>query len=168
MKQIIKFRKANTDDLRIYFEWLNDPVDRSLSFNTNKVDFKTHKKWFLNKINDRNSLLLVFLYLNNPIGEVRIEKEDLNQSRISISISKENRGKGFASDMLIKASKYFHSNNPKFIINAFIKRSNSYSIKSFKKAGYEYEKTIMYEGHECLKYILINENGLFENNSNTI
>ena len=95
---------------------------------------------------------------NNPIGQIRIEKETLNQATISISISSENRGKGYAADMLKKASKYFHSKNPEFTINAFIKNNNLNSINSFEKALFKFQKKINYKGHDSLNYILENEN----------
>jgi RimJ/RimL family protein N-acetyltransferase len=155
---MIEFRKVNINDLNVFFNWINDPLVRKLSFNSKKVTLKEHEKWFLNKINDSNCIMLLFLKANNPIGQIRIEKETLNQATISISISSENRGKGYAADMLKKASKYFHSKNPEFIINAFIKNNNLNSINSFEKALFKFQKKINYKGHDSLNYILENEN----------
>ena len=155
---MIEFREANISDMNTYFKWINDPLVRSLSFNSKKVAMKVHEEWYINKINDENCLMLLFMNSNNPIGQIRIEKETLNQAIISISISSENRGKGYAIDMLKKASKYFHSKNPEFIINAFIKNNNLNSIKSFEKALFKFQKKINYKGHNSLNYILENEN----------
>ena len=121
---MIEFREVTINDMNIFFNWINDPLVRSLSFDSEKVVLKVHEKWFVNKINDTNCIMLLFFNANNPIGQIRIEKENLNQATISISISSENRGKGYAADMLKKASKYFHSKNPEFTINAFIKNNN--------------------------------------------
>ena len=155
---MIEFREANISDMNTYFKWINDPLVRSLSFNSKKVAMKVHEEWYINKINDENCLMLLFMNSNNPIGQIRIEKETLNQATISISISSENRGKGYAADMLKKASKYFHSKNPEFIINAFIKNNNLNSINSFEKALFKFQKKINYKGHNSLNYILENEN----------
>ena len=84
---MIEFRKANIDDINTYFKWLNDPLVRSLSFNSNKVNLKVHEEWFVNKINDENCLMLLFVNSNNPIGQVRIEKESSTEAIINISIS---------------------------------------------------------------------------------
>jgi len=155
---MIEFRKININDMNILFNWINDPLVRSLSFNSEKVDFKVHEKWFTNKINDSNCIFLLFFKSNNPIGQIRIEKETLNRATISISISSENRGKGYSVDMLRKASKYFHSKNSEFIINAYIKENNLNSINSFEKALFRFQKKIKYKGHDSLNYILENEN----------
>ena len=140
LKQMIEFREVNINDNNLFFNWINDPLVRRLSFSSKKVTLKVHEKWFLNKINDSNCTMLLFFKANDPIGQVRIEKETLNQAVISISISSENRGKGYSVVMLKKASKYFHAMNPEFIINAFIKVNNLKSINSFEKASFSFKK----------------------------
>jgi len=155
---MIEFREANIGDITTYFKWLNDPEVRLLSFSNTKVTFKAHQKWFQNKINDKNCIMLVFLSSNNEIGQIRIEKAAFSQAIISISIASEYRGKGYAVEMLNMASKYFHSKNPEFIINAYIKNNNLNSIYSFEKACYKFYKKLKHKGHNCLNYILENAN----------
>lgn len=155
---MIEFREVNINDMNIFFNWINDPLVRSLSFNSEKVALKVHEKWFLNKIADSNCTMLLFFKSNNPIGQIRIEKETLNQAVISISISSENRGKGYSVDMLKKASKYFFEKNLEYTINAYIKKDNLNSILSFKKALFKFHKEINHRGHDSLNYILENEN----------
>ena len=43
-------------DLNKTFEWSNDTLARNNSFNSNKIKFEEHKKWFLNKIYDSNNI----------------------------------------------------------------------------------------------------------------
>ena len=155
---MIEFRKANIDDINTYFKWLNDPLVRSLSFNSNKVNLKVHEEWFVNKINDENCLMLLFVNSNNPIGQVRIEKESSTEAIINISISSEYRGKGYSSELLKKSSRYFFDTNPDFTINAYIKNNNLASINSFEKALFKFNKKLKYKGYESLNYILKNEN----------
>ena len=154
---MIEFREVNINDMNIFFNWINDPLVRSLSFNSEKVALKVHEKWFLNKINDANCIMLLFFKSNKPVGQIRIEKYFLKQAVINISISSENRGKGYSVNMLKKASKYFHYKNPEFIINAYIKSNNLKSINSFEKASFKFQKKIYYKGHESLNYILEND-----------
>ena len=154
---MISFREANINDKDIFFNWRNEQLVRSFSFNSEKVSLKDHSKWFENKINDENCIILLFLESNNPIGQIRIEKNSLNQAVINISVSRENRGKGYSVDMLKKASKYFHSKNPEFIINAYVKSENLKSINSFEKASFKFQKKTDYKGHESLNYILEND-----------
>ncbi|MDA8932503.1 hypothetical protein N9H42_07560, partial [Flavobacteriaceae bacterium] len=84
---MIKFREANLDDIYIYFNWVNDPLVRFNSFNTNKVTLSDHEKWFKRKVKDENCLLLMFTVYDKPFGQVRFEKEKFNYWVINISIS---------------------------------------------------------------------------------
>jgi RimJ/RimL family protein N-acetyltransferase len=155
---MIEFREANITDLLTYFEWFNDSIVRSSSFSLKEVSFKNHEKWFIKKLKDTNCMLLIFFEANNPVGQVRFEKGTFNNALISISISKEYRGKGFSKHILNKASKYFQSKNPNFIIEAYIKKNNISSIKSFEKASFKFQKELEYKGGNSFKYILKNEN----------
>ena len=53
-------RKATESDIDLYFNWTNDTDTRNNSFNTQVVDYQSHTNWFLKKIVDKNTLMLVF------------------------------------------------------------------------------------------------------------
>lgn len=155
---MIEFREANINDSNIYFKWANEPFVRALSFNTQKIDYYTHENWFKSKISDPNCLMLLFFESNSPIGQIRIEKETINEAIINISISDKFRGKGYASIILKKATKYFFTKNPEFIINAYIKNENKASIKSFEKASFGFTERLLFKEFDSLKYTAVNEN----------
>lgn len=148
------FRKAVLDDTKLYFYWANDKTVRQQSYNSGLIDFENHSKWFNAKVKDKSCLMLVFQTLNKiNIGQVRIQKEEEAKSIISISIDAEYRGKGYASEMLRKASDYFLELNPDFIIEAFIKNDNVNSKYAFEKAGFEFISMINYQGFDSFHYI---------------
>ena len=155
---MIEFREANINDLTTYFEWVNDLKVRTTSFDSKKISYKIHEKWFTTKLKDTNCMMLIFFEAKSPIGQVRFEKGTFNNALISISISKEYRGKGYSVDILNKASQYFLGKNPEFIIEAFIKKNNLNSINSFDKASFKLQKQLLYKGENSVKYILKNEN----------
>jgi RimJ/RimL family protein N-acetyltransferase len=155
---MIKFREANLDDISTYFIWVNDPLVRSISFITNNVTLREHKKWFKSKIKDENCLMLLFTVSNNPIGQVRFKKENGNHAVINISVSNEFRGKGYGSEILKMATTHFFNINPEVIINAYIKTSNISSVKSFEKASFKRSTILNYKGFEGFNYKLENEN----------
>ena len=59
---------------------------------------------------------------NCYIGQTRIQKENNNEALIGISIDKEFRGNGYASEMLQISTKYFFKEHENFIVNALIKK----------------------------------------------
>jgi folate-dependent phosphoribosylglycinamide formyltransferase PurN/RimJ/RimL family protein N-acetyltransferase len=134
---MLSFRKAELKDVRLYFNWTNEKLVRSQSFISKPITFEEHNKWFLKKLLDVNTTMLIFIDGDDNIGQVRIEKFTNKQAKIGISIQRKFRGKKYAVKMLDLASNYFFKNNLDFTINAFIKKDNIGSIKSFEKAGYK-------------------------------
>lgn len=153
----IYMRKANASDLMLYYQWANDPAVRLQSFNINTIDLQSHKSWFEKKIEDQNCSL--FLFENRKsivIGQVRIELDTLNKSKaiIGISVDKNFRGKGLASKLLKKAILSFYEKWSYCTIEAYIKRENFRSIKSFEDAGFVFNQNSTYQGIESVIYIL--------------
>lgn len=136
------FRKAEEEDVNLYYEWANDALVRNLSYNKNPIPFESHKRWFDNRIKNPNCMLLLFMNRKNiPIGQVRIEPDPSQDfSIISVSIAKEFRGRGYGSEILQKASDYYLTQKDSKPIYAFIFKANEASIKSFEKAGFIFEK----------------------------
>lgn len=156
---MLSFRIANSKDINLYYTWLNDPLVRTQSFNSNIVEFDEHKKWFENKLIDKNCFMIIF-YLENEenVGQVRIEKGNDRNAIIGISIGSQYRGKGFSTYMLKAASNYFFESNPNYFINAFIKKENHNSKYSFENAGFEFIGLEVQNNINCLHYLLKYEN----------
>jgi UDP-2,4-diacetamido-2,4,6-trideoxy-beta-L-altropyranose hydrolase len=134
----ISFRRAEEKDLNKTFEWSNDTLVRNNSFNSNKIKFEEHKKWFLNKIYDKNSIFLIATFNEKEAGVIRFDlKKDY--SIISILVAKESRGKKLASALLRLSANYYFKHNT-LPIFAYIKKENIASLKSFEKAGYTFHK----------------------------
>lgn len=137
-------RKATESDIDLYFNWTNDTDTRNNSFNTQVVDYQSHTNWFLKKIVDKNTLMLVFENENSiPVGQIRIEQKP-NENIIGISIDKSFRGLGLSAPMLEISCKVFFDESQEKSIHAYIKKINLASLKSFKKAGFQEEKELLF------------------------
>ena len=132
----LQFRKATEADILLYFEWTNDELTRQNSFSSELISFETHKNWFINKINSKNNSFYLFLDEEQKcVGQVRIEILD-TETVIGISVDKNFRGLGLASEMIRAATtdfKFLHKSD----IIAYIKPENRASISSFLKVGFE-------------------------------
>jgi RimJ/RimL family protein N-acetyltransferase len=138
---LLQIRESNDQDVQLIYNWSNDPIVRGQSFNEEPIVFENHKKWFENKLKNEHSLLLINEYEGNPSGLIRFEVDE-EYTTIGILIGENYRGKGLASDMLIKSAQFYFSKFDKPIW-AFIKESNQASIRSFSKAGYEFSHNIV-------------------------
>ncbi len=155
-KELFYFRKAVLKDSDIVFSLSNDSSVREQSINKNPISLEEHEKWFSHKINDPDYLfLLAFNKDDNFIGQVRFQIEDNNSAVISISITNEFRGKGFARKMLtescLRMLAQFNSING---VNAYILPKNNASIRSFLSAGFEYIEDTTINGEIFSKYFL--------------
>jgi RimJ/RimL family protein N-acetyltransferase len=152
---MLSYRNANIDDLMLYFEWANEYNVRQQSFDSGIIDLKTHKRWFEKKINDEDCMMLIFQENEkNKIGQVRIQKVNVNEALIGISIANEHRGKGYAKEILSLGSKYFLEQNPEFIINAYVKETNLSSKYAFEKAGFIFKGLKLYQNFNSYHYTL--------------
>lgn len=155
----INFRRANENDMIVYFNWANDIIVRENSYQTAPISLESHKNWFLNKIIDPSCLMLIFEnHIGTPIGQVRIQTLSDNIAVIGISNDAYHRGKGYASKMILMASNEFLKENPHIIISAYIKLENKASEKAFIKAGYELESVLDYNSIPSYHYIKKYEN----------
>jgi spore coat polysaccharide biosynthesis protein SpsF len=135
---MIRFRKANSGDVELFFNWANDSLVRNNSYRKEQVIYEEHVKWFENQIYNNDNYFYVFIDdLNLPIGQVRINKLEENKAVIGLMIDVKFRGRGFAKEMIKISSDDFLITNINYTILAYIFTSNKSSYKSFKQAGYE-------------------------------
>lgn len=151
---MLSFRKATLADSKLYFDWANDSSVRAQSYNSNTIDFESHKKWFESKVQDDSYSFLLFQNEEKlNVGQIRIQKENEMEALIGISIAAEHRGKGLAKEMLFLASDFFLENNKGYLINAYIKEQNRSSKQAFEKAGFTFENIINYENCSSFHFI---------------
>ena len=134
-KEMIQIRSSNIKDSFLIYNWSNDSLVRSQSFNSKKIDLKEHEKWYQSKLKNERFLFYIFEICEKPFSLVRFEiKKD--KTVIGILVDNKYRGKKLSHKVLNKACKeYFKCyNKPIF---AYIKKTNIYSVSAFKKAGFK-------------------------------
>lgn len=149
----IKITRATIDDMLDLFELANDPEVRKNSFNQEKIDLETHKKWFNNRVDNDDFLLLVVRNGVNFIGSIRFEKDIDNKFIISIQIHKNFRGKGLGKKLLQNAIKKLHNHKENPIIIAKIKSNNLSSIKIFSDSNFKIIENNQKEQFIVLEYM---------------
>jgi len=151
---MLTFRKAEIQDMELYFDWANDSLVREQSYNSNKINLENHRKWFVSKLNDENCTF--FLFENGKkeaVGQVRIEKKNLREAIIGISIDQHYRGKGYSKRMLQMATDSFFVINTNFLVNAYIKECNLNSKYAFENAGFEFRSKVDNDNFRSFHYI---------------
>lgn len=93
--------ETENNDIQLVYNLSNDADVRKNSFSHHTISWAEHQSWYSKMLTDSDILLFLIFENANFIGQVRFDrKEDVKSPIINISISKEYRGKGFASGCL--------------------------------------------------------------------
>lgn len=134
MSEKFCIRDVNIKDITNVFDLSNDDVVRQNSINKEKIVWENHVNWFNNRIKKTEEPFYIVESLNGDfIGQVRIENRN-EENVVSVSITKDYRGKGLCAEILKEAV------NKSGMINftAYIFKDNISSVKSFEKAGFNF------------------------------
>jgi UDP-2,4-diacetamido-2,4,6-trideoxy-beta-L-altropyranose hydrolase len=132
----LRLRRVREDDGELLWHWANDPLTRSMSFNSDTIEWDSHLKWLHGKLTSPFCYLYVAEHRGNgPIGQVRF---DVNGSRavISVNVAPEQRGRGHGAAIIVAALRQLQKAVPVHSIDAFIKSENQMSAYAFMKAGF--------------------------------
>lgn len=131
----LNFRKSEPEDCELYFVWANEPGSRQNSLNSDEITWKDHQAWFEERLQDQDTLMLLFFNGNLPVGQVRFQKKG-EEYHVGISVAQDNRGKGLGQKILSIATEEFVRQFQQPAL-AQIKPENKSSIKIFEAARYE-------------------------------
>ena len=139
-KMNIRQAQNTKQDCDIVFSLSNDPLVRACSFNTKPIEYEQHCKWFAKTVSDSNTLFFLIFDNGNFVGQIRFhrESEQSTESVISLSITKEYRGKHIAGEFLQlgieKLKKKWY--NMESVV-AEVKDENAASNALFLREGFE-------------------------------
>lgn len=152
-KNNFNLRKAIKSDVKIIFDLTNEDEVRENSINTDPIIWENHVKWFNEKLNDNDYLILIAEDEPNQfVGQVRYEFEN-TQAIVSISIAPDFRGLDLAAPIITDSAKFLFKSNEKVeTILAYIREINIPSLKAFEQAGYIYFQQEIINDEKFLVY----------------
>ncbi|MEI6842605.1 MAG: UDP-2,4-diacetamido-2,4,6-trideoxy-beta-L-altropyranose hydrolase, partial [Methanomicrobiales archaeon] len=114
----IKLRNVELSDFKKIWLWINDPLVRSVSFNSKPISLERHMEWFSSALNDPNMVYYIAEDKNaKHIGQARFQIES-TEAVISILVDPEYRGMAIGSLLILDATE-------KFFIETSIKKVNA-------------------------------------------
>jgi len=135
----IKLRPALMDDLENIFNWRNAPETRKYSLDSREITMSEHKNWFINRLSDANSILLVGQEKKNGkfAGVIRYDLCE-DTALVSVYLVPDQHGRGIGSYLLKEGSCWLKQHSPHIVrIEAEIMDNNKASVKAFKKADFQ-------------------------------
>lgn len=136
MESNVYLRRAGKEDAELFFKWVNEPVVRANSFNTELIPWENHQKWFEKVLADGGVRIYVLMQDNLPVGQVRLSFED-NKWQISYSIASAYRGQGYGKLILqLAENELVITGRAGEKLFAEVKIHNTASQRIFSRLGY--------------------------------
>lgn len=131
-------RVVNSDSKRI-FDWANDPVTRSASFNTKPILWEEHERWFNAKLLDDSCYFYIGEVCETACGTIRFDVETDNEVKnavISYNIAPDQRKKGYGALIIKEGIKKAAFDIGECVFVAEVKPENEASIRCFESSGF--------------------------------
>ena len=153
INEAMQVRRASADDVRLLYEWVNDPVTRQMSLHSDQISWEDHQRWYYEKLSRQETLFFIVEIDDGkkrvPVGQVRVEKDGV----VSISVAPEWRGQGVGKCVLRAALGELDRGGFPIDLIAYIKPENVPSCKIFSKAGFTLAGKDLQAGQICLRYV---------------
>lgn len=151
---MLKLRAVGTNDCRLVWEWANDPVARSVSFQSDPIPWETHVRWFERRLSDGHC----FFYVGENeggqlVGQVRFEISG-DDAAISVAVAPASRGKGYGSGLIRAGAMHLFAVSSVNSIHAYIKPDNEASIRAFATAGFVFLDDCVRNSHPAKHLVL--------------
>lgn len=152
-------RRARPDDVRLLWEWANEPDVRAVSFNPAPIPWESHQGWFAARLRDPDCVLFVALdaadWAEQPVGQVRLDVSGA-EATVSVSLSAAARGKGLGREVIATACRKLFAARPAVgAIHAYIRADNEASLRAFAAAGFAGAEPAAVHGHAAVRLALL-------------
>jgi UDP-2,4-diacetamido-2,4,6-trideoxy-beta-L-altropyranose hydrolase len=132
----VDLRLASVDDCERVLEWRNAPQTREQSINSDMIEEKEHRAWFMSALEDPDQIVLIAETGGRAIGVMRYDVS-ADWAKASIFLAPEEQGRGFGTGILRAADTWLRAHRPEVLeIRAEVLESNPGSRHAFEKAGY--------------------------------
>lgn len=129
-------RDVLAEDMDLLYEWANDLNVRNNSFSTAQITYEEHKEWFAQLLSRDDCKQYIYIYDNEPIGQVRITILE-DKAEIGYSICAEKRGMGHGKNLLQLLYSRVREEFPNIKkLVAKVKSENIASQRAFLEVGY--------------------------------
>lgn len=142
-------KEAALRDAPLLFEWANDDAVRKNAFNTEKILYENHVKWFAKMLSDDSVHHYILYEGDQPVGQIRLNVED-NAAVIDYSICAKKRGNGYGIELIRLVARQLEIDKITYVTKLIgqVKYENLASSRVFERCGFvkkELPEFIQYE-----------------------
>lgn len=146
----IEVRPVSMLDASLLWEWANDPLTRGRSLDTRPILWPDHLGWLEEMLGRDDALVFIGEQHGTPVGVVRFHRRG-DEAVISVTVAPDVRGRGVGS-RLIRRATALSVELWQVPVAAVIRPENVASIRSFERAGFQFDRQVTVHGIACLRY----------------
>lgn len=133
----VALRSCVRADAPRLFQWRNDPKIIALSAGQREVGWTEHTAWFNAALENPDVALFIVLADDQPVGTVRLERPEPTAATLTVFLQPRFTGKGVGPEAIKQATRHAFEDWPDLkLVRAYIRRTNTTSLRAFEKAGY--------------------------------
>ena len=133
----LRLRHVRADDVRLLWEWANDPDVRAASFSSDPIPWETHVAWFEEKFHQNGSSIFIAESGDGtPLGQIRFDAREDGELEVDISVAKSMRRRGMATQIIRLGVQTLIKGGGDVRVHAFVKSGNVASMKAFERAEF--------------------------------
>jgi RimJ/RimL family protein N-acetyltransferase len=119
------------------FQWRNDPKIIALSAGQREVSWTEHTAWFNAALENPDVALFIVLADDQAVGTVRLERPEPTAATLTVFLQPRFTGKGVGPEAIKQATRHAFEDWPDLkLVRAYIRRTNTTSLRAFEKAGF--------------------------------
>ena len=144
-------REATNADVRLLWEWRNDPLLRETSLNQDFIPWESHSDWFDHKLSSVDCRIWILQGNGSSVGQVRYDR-DGETVELTYSIAEIFRGRGLGTVLLQKSVPLACLELGTAKLIAFVKQGNLASIRTLNRSGFEMMQVVTRNNERCWKF----------------
>jgi RimJ/RimL family protein N-acetyltransferase len=146
-------RRATLADAALLWEWRNDPVARSNSFNTDVIPWEEHEKWFTQRVAADDTRIYLLEQNGTSMAQIRYERREGVAHIGGISVPAAHRGKGYGRQILKETLSQACADLSVETVIAIVKKVNHASLRTFLSVGFVHEESMIEHEVDCSRLV---------------
>lgn len=137
----ISLRKMTNSDLKLKVKWANDPeINKYIGFD-HKITLEETKKWFRQQSNDPRIRLYTILLGDEPIGYMKLVKDEFNNNgELHMTIGEKRYwGKGYGEEAMREFLNFCFNEERLNKVFLYVLERNERAFNLYKKCGFKSE-----------------------------
>ena len=141
----IMLRNATRNDIKMTYEWRNDPRIRRWMFASKQIPWDVHKKFWSARLKRKNAYSYIMQADGKDCGVIRFDQNTMMRGyyEIDIYLAPAFQGKGIGTKILGEVKKIARKKRMKGL-TAIVKPDNKRSQKIFEKNGFKLRYQYVY------------------------